>query len=96
MIEMGRHQGLEKEERICPFCTSVEDEIHFSTWYEVFTPIRRDLLTQFQKISKSPQLGHLQGKSLLKFLSEREDFAKLVSKYITKTMDLDNYRQMVW
>ena len=30
MIETGRHRGLEKEERICPFCPNkVEDEYHF-------------------------------------------------------------------
>ena len=98
MIEKGRHQGLEKEERICPFCTSVEDEIHFLTECEVFTPLRRDLLTQAQNISKSPQMRHLQGKDLFKFLLQREDLAKLVSKYLTRSMELreflfDNHRQ---
>ena len=73
MIEKGRHHGLEKEERICPFCTSVEDEIHFLTECEVFTPLRRDLLTQAQNISKSPLMRHLQGKDLFKFLLQRED-----------------------
>ena len=30
LIEVGRHQGLEANERFCPFCThSVEDEMHF-------------------------------------------------------------------
>jgi hypothetical protein len=29
MIEKGRHRNLDKTLRICPFCTSVEDETHF-------------------------------------------------------------------
>merc|ERR1739847_136811 len=86
MIEKRRHYGLEKEEKICPFCTSVEDEIHFINECEVFTPVRRDLLIQAQNISKIPQMRHLHGKNLLKFLLERRDLAKLVPKYLTRSM----------
>ena len=29
MIEKGRHRNLDETMRICPFCSAVEDEIHF-------------------------------------------------------------------
>jgi hypothetical protein len=28
LIETGRHYGLNREERICPYCETVEDEFH--------------------------------------------------------------------
>ena len=44
MIEKGRHRDLERNMRICPFCTSVEDEIHFLTKCDAFRYVRADLL----------------------------------------------------
>ena len=27
-VELGRYKGVEKEERVCPFCNTLEDEEH--------------------------------------------------------------------
>ena len=46
MIEKGRHSGLEKEERVCPFCVEdiVEDEYHFILECPTFILPRRELI----------------------------------------------------
>ncbi len=98
MIEKGRHRNLDKTMRICPFCTSVEDEIHFLSKCETFKSIRTDLLSNVEEILNIRNLSHMEGKSLLKFLLEQEKLAQLVAKYLTKSMELrdfliENHRQ---
>ena len=50
MIEKGRHRGLEKDMRICPFCVSVEDETHFLTKCKIFRHMRAGLLLKVSEI----------------------------------------------
>ena len=46
MIEVGRHQGLSIEDRLCPMCTaSVENEAHFLLSYPIYHYQRELLLT---------------------------------------------------
>ena len=98
MIETGRHRNMDKTIRICPFCTSVEDEIHFLSKCETFRLIRTDLLSTVEETLNIRNLRHMEGKLLLKFLLEQENIAQLVAKYLTKSMELrdfliENHRQ---
>ena len=98
MIEKGRHRNLDKTLRICPFCTSVEDETHFLTECETFRYIRADLLSKVGEILDIRNLRPMEGKPLLKFLLEQEEIAQIVAKYLTKSMELrdfliENHRQ---
>ena len=98
MIEKGRHRNLDKTMRICPFCTSVEDEIHFLNKCETFRHIRTDLLSNVEETLNIRNLRYMEGKPLLKFLLEQEKIAQMVAKYLTKSMELrdfliENYRQ---
>ena len=54
MIEKGRHRDLDRNMRTCPFCTSVEDEIHFLTKCEAFRYIRADLLSKVEEYFPNP------------------------------------------
>ena len=98
MIETGRHRNMDKTIRICPFCISVEDEIHFLSKCETFRFIRTDLLSTVEETLNIRNLRHMEGKLLLKFLLEQENIAQLVAKYLTKSMELrdfliENHRQ---
>ena len=45
MIEVGRHNGVPKEQRVCPFCPSwVENETHFLFSCPTYTHLRRTYL----------------------------------------------------
>ena len=98
MIEKGRHRNLDKSMRVCPFCASVEDEIHFLSKCEVFRYIRTDLLSDIEETLNIRNLRYMEGKSLLKLLFEKEEIAQMVAKYLTKSMELrdfliENHRQ---
>ena len=37
LIERGRHLGISRENRLCPICDSIDDELHFLTACILFT-----------------------------------------------------------
>ena len=44
-IETGRHEGVERDERICPFCPNeVEDEVHFLLKCPILKHLRNEYL----------------------------------------------------
>ena len=98
-IENGRHQGLDKNARICPFCSSVEDEIHFLAECKIYENTRKDLFYKVEEMLRKRNMNHMEGKLLLKaLLLENEEILPLVAKYITRAMDLrdfliDSHRQ---
>ena len=91
MIEKGRHQNLERHDRICPFCNSIEDEIHFLTKCVTYRYIRKELLARVEKVSKIRNTEYMEKKILFKILLEREDIAELVAKYLTKFIEIRDF-----
>ena len=49
MIEEGRYRGVERNERVCPFCTMnvVEDEYHFLLVCPMYRELRKTYLPRF-------------------------------------------------
>ena len=91
MIEKGRHRNLDRDMRICPFCTSVEDEIHFLTKCETFRHIRADLLLRAGEILNIRNMKYIETKALIKLLLGREEIAGLVAKYLKRSMELRDF-----
>ena len=91
MIEKGRHRNLDRDMRICPLCTSVEDEIHFLTKCETFRHIRADLLLRAGEILNIRNMKYIETKALLKQLLGREEIAGLVAKYLKWSMELRDF-----
>lgn len=49
LIEKGRHQGLSKHDRLCPFCeNSIETEEHFLIKCQTFSPLRKELYNKIK------------------------------------------------
>ena len=99
MIEKGRHQNLDKTMRICPFCTSVEDEIHFLLKCEPFRILRSELLSNVESILNTQNLRQLDDRLLFKLLLENENISKLIAKHLRKSLDLrefliENHKQL--
>ena len=88
MIEKGRHRNLDKTMRICPFCTSVEDEIHFLFKCETFRFLRAELFTNVETALNIHNLRQSDDRLVLKLIPENENISKMVAKYLTKTLDL--------
>ena len=50
MIELGRHNGINKEFRFCKFCPNViEDEIHFLITCKTFEKLREGLMNKIRQ-----------------------------------------------
>ena len=84
MIEKGRHKGLDKEERICPFCggDNVEDEYHFIFECPTFIIPRREL---FDKICLSfPNFHNLPPTEKLKIALDQEETAEDCCTFLEK------------
>ena len=44
MIEKGRHQGLQENQRLCPFCDNqIENEQHFAMECPTYNVLRQNL-----------------------------------------------------
>ena len=55
MIESGRHLGLKRDDRLCPFCIipSVENEFHFCLVCPFYTQLRTDILPRYYNLLPS-------------------------------------------
>jgi len=91
MIEKGRHQKLEINERKCYFCNCVEDEIHFLIVCPTYAPLRNDLLNTVQEKLKDVSWANFDSKTMLKYLLGNIEIAPIVAKYLCKTMELRNF-----
>ena len=72
MIEKGRHRNLDKTMRICPFCSAVEDEIHFLLKCKPFRFLRADLLSNVESALNIRNLRQTDDRLLFKLLMENE------------------------
>ena len=91
MIEKGRHLNLPINERKCPFCPLVEDEAHFLMQCHIYTPMRDNLLDTVEEKLKDKLMIRTDTKIMLKYLLGNTEIAPLVAKYVTKTLELQNF-----
>ena len=91
MIEKGRHRNLDRTMRICPFCSAVEDEIHFLLKCKPFRFLRADLLSNVESALDIRNLRQIDDRLLFKLLMENESISKIVAKYLTKSLDLREF-----
>ena len=54
MIEKGRHQGLQENQRVCPFCDNkVENEHHFVVECSTYDVHRQDLFVKMMEVDNT-------------------------------------------
>ena len=88
MIEKGRHEGLHKSTRFCPFCLDkVEDEIHFMLKCPIYSNFRGHFLrSMFAEYINTDAIPVKDMFSYLMALSSVE-----VGKFIHQAFELRNY-----
>ena len=86
MIEKGRHMGLEKEERVCPFCNGddVEDEYHFIFECPTFILPRREFLDTICLVF--PNFHDLPPVEKLKIVLDQEEIAEECCIFLEKAI----------
>ena len=97
MIEKGRHQGQEINQRLCPFCeNSVENEQHFLISCQNFQIHRTQFFTSITEINN--EFDSLDEDGKFHFLLTNLEALKLTGSYLNKTFQirrflLENYKQ---
>ena len=97
MIERGRHQGLQENQRLCPFCKNkVEDEYHFVMECNTFDSFRQNLFDDMMEINN--MFNWLNDNEKFIFLLSKPETGEIMSKYLHKTLQirkflLENYKQ---
>ena len=89
MIEVGRHKGIVKTQRYCPFCQNqdVEDEIHFLITCPTFNILRNNTLSNYEKgIISHPFITVKE-----KFVSLMQDPTLSLAKFIHKGFELREF-----
>ena len=90
MIEKGRHQGLQENQRHCPFCKNiVENEHHFIMECGTYDSLRQSL---FIKISETEnQFSTFDVNEKFTFLLSNPDTAEQTSEYLRKTLEIRRF-----
>ena len=90
MIEKGRHQGLQENQRVCPFCDiKVENEHHFVVECSTYDVLRQDL---FAKLTEVDNTFHvLDNNEKFIFLLSNSAAGKLISEYLNKTLQIRRF-----
>ena len=87
MIEKGRHQGLEENQRICPTCKNgIETEQHFLLECVTFQTHREQLMMEIADIS--PTFSEMNENDQFVHLLREPCMSKLIGKYLSKTFSI--------
>ena len=88
MIEKGRHLGIDRDQRFCPFCPNIiEDEKHFLIRCPQYRHLRGILLEQVKTVT--PQIQNRCDDQ--KFLNLMSSFQNPVSRFLLKAMELRDF-----
>ena len=88
MIEKGRHLNMATNDRKCPFCSSVEDELHFLLTCNTYTTLRNDLLDKVEEKLRDVSLVRTDAQMMMRYLLGNTEIAPMVAKYLTKTLKI--------
>ena len=87
MIEKGRHQGIDKNLRFCPFCPNcIEDEMHFLMDCKCFATHRNDFFTTINEKIRGNSLQYQNKKAKFVTLLSNSDIIPFTAQYIAQTM----------
>ena len=89
MIEKGRHDNIQIQNRKCPFCpTHIEDEIHFLIKCPTYSTVREELIGMTSARIEGP----VTDESIFKFMMGNEKMVNLTAKFIARC---NNVRQFL-
>ena len=91
MIEKGRHQKLEINQRNCPFCPGnlLEDEFHFLLTCKTFSRLRNELFLRVKHFV--PRFEHLPMEQQLKTLFSDGKLVNFTGIYLQKSLELRRF-----
>ena len=90
MIEKGRHQGLQENERLCPFCDNkIENEFHFVMECSTFDVLRQQLFIEMVGIDNV--FNELDDNEKFIFILSKPEASKIAGEYLNKTLQIRSF-----
>ena len=89
MIELGRHNKIPREKRVCPLCKlGIEDEVHFTLKCQFFQKPRSTFLSALKK--RCTSFSGLAENQKLHFLltNENQQICNIFSRYLYELADM--------
>ena len=91
MIEKGRHENLQRDDRVCPFCTQrvVEDESHFIFDCPTYIHLRAQLYAEIEE--KFPSFNLLPTADKLKIVLSSIEVVNFTGMFLEKAISLREF-----
>jgi hypothetical protein len=90
MIEKGRHQGLQENERLCPFCDNeIENEFHFVMECNTFDVLRQQLFIEM--MGTDNVFNELDDNEKFIFILSKPEASKIAGEYLNKTLQIRSF-----
>ena len=89
MIETGRHNKIAARERLCPFCKTVEDEIHFLIKCKIYDPLRKHLLEEC--LTLKPNFDHYTDQEKFVFILNTDYLQNILAKFVFLAEELRSF-----
>ena len=91
LIETGRHQGIPRSDRKCPFCPQhIEDEFHFLIHCPTYKTLRYNLFEGIKEITFGFYYPEDE-KFLFWFLLKNPIISHLVARFIKNAMEIRTF-----
>ena len=92
MIEKGRHQGLQENQRLCPFCDNqIENEQHFVMECPTYNVLRQNLFDNITDNENENEFNGLDEMEKFCFLLTDLENGDLVCEYLNKTFQIRKF-----
>ena len=90
MIEKGRHQGLQENERLCPLCDNeIENEFHFVMECSTFDVLRQQLFIEM--MGTDNVFNELDDNEKFIFILSKPEASKIAGEYLNKTLQIRSF-----
>ena len=90
MIEKGRHQGLQENERLCPLCDNeIENEFHFVMECNTFDVLRQQLFIEM--MGTDNVFNELDDNEKFIFILSKPEASKIAGEYLNKTLQIRSF-----
>ena len=89
-IETGRYENLDVNQRICPFCSSVEDKMHIILHCETYPDLRNNLFSNANSLLPNCNFNVLNDIEKMKLLFSHPSLIRLCAKTCFKIIQMRN------
>ena len=88
-IETGRYENLKENERVCPFCNCIEDEVHVLLYCNLYANVRQSLFDKAVSINSA--FPTLNDDDKLSFILSNVSMARFSAKTCNDILNIRSF-----